>query len=112
MPADGKLAARSTRGFRLVPLQGLLGDNLAQFTGAPYPPNGGPGTVLVSHGRDPRCVKLGPAAMAAPMSGLPESSRRADIRTESRHCNPAIAAVRLTDSMEYEPRAPSSLSRP
>src|SRR4030095_16782893 len=50
-------------------------DNLAQFTGTPYPPNGGPGTVLVSHGRYPRCVKLGPAAMSAPMSGLPESGQ-------------------------------------
>jgi hypothetical protein len=41
-------------------------------------------------------VKTGRGAMSAAMSGLPESSRRADIGRLSRHCNPAIAAVCLT----------------
>jgi hypothetical protein len=37
-------------------------------------------------------VKLGPAAMSAPMSGLPESSRRADIGRLSESAIPVIAA--------------------
>jgi hypothetical protein len=42
-------------------------------------------------------VKLGHSAMSAAMSGLPESSRRADIGRLSKSAIPVIAAIRLTE---------------
>src|SRR5262245_38948587 len=79
MPADGTLSARSHARISASPALRAATQNLAKFTGTPYPPIGGPRHDAGAHGRGPLWVKMRKPRsehMLAGLSSIADIARR------------------------------------